>query len=220
MKPIRVLIVDDHALVRRGIQAYLDTDPSIQIVGEAAAGLEAVHQAKRLKPDVILMDLMLPDEDGIQATAAIKRSNPAIKILVLTSFGDEPRVKAAIQAGADGYLLKDADGEALLAAIYAVLRGDLPIHPHVTRYLVGSAGDSKGVRGSLSLTEREKEVLQLVVKGLSNSAIGHALGISPSTAKGHVSRVFAKLNVASRTEAAVQAMKLGLAPPDEPDPYA
>jgi NarL family two-component system response regulator LiaR len=210
MKQTRVLIVDDHAVVRRGIQMFLDTDPSIQIVGETDDARDAVHHAKRLKPDVILMDLVLPQSSGIKAIAEIRGclalSN--VKIIVLTSFGDEARVRSALEAGADGYLLKDADGEALLEAIHAVQQGDMPIHPQVTRYLMGSV--TRYNNGKRPLTEREKEVLQLVAKGLSNQAIAQALSLSRGTVKVHVSNILSKLKASSRTEAAVQALHLGL----------
>jgi NarL family two-component system response regulator LiaR len=213
MNVIRVLIVDDHVVVRRGIQMFLDTDPSIQIVGEAESGQDAVRKAKALQPDVILMDLVMPDGAGIEAIAEIKRSIPNAKIIVLTTFGDESRAKAAMEAGADGYLLKDADGEALLQAIQAVRRGDMPIHPHVALHLVKNYAERRGTGGIKYLTEREKEVLQLVAQGLSNKAIARALHLSPGTVKVHVSNILSKLEVSSRTEACVLALQSGLIPP-------
>ena len=215
MKPIRVLIVDDHVLVRRGIQAFLDTDPAIRTVGEAGDGAEAVRQAERLQPDIILMDLLLPDGDGIQAIAEIKRAHPHIKILVLTSYADEARVKAAMKAGADGYMLKDAHGDTLLKAMYDVQQGDMPIHPHVAPHLFKREAKRKKTREGRALTDRELEVLRLVVKGRSNKAVAQALGITEGTAKLHVSSILQKLKVASRTEAAVEAVRRGLAAPEE-----
>jgi DNA-binding NarL/FixJ family response regulator len=213
MNVTRVLTVDDHVVVRRGIQMLLDTDASIQLVGEAESGWDGVRNAKALQPDVILMDLVMPNGDGIESIAEIKRSIPDVKIIVLTTFGDEPRAKAAMEAGADGYLLKDADGEALLTAIHAVQRGDMPIHPHVAPHLIRNHTECLGTGGIRHLTDREKEVLQLVAQGLSNKAIAEVLNLSPGTVKIHVSNTLSKLNVSSRTAASVLALQSGLIPP-------
>jgi NarL family two-component system response regulator LiaR len=202
--------VDDHAVVRRGIQMFLDIDSSIQIVGEAENSHEAVRQAESLQPDVILMDLVMPMGDGVQAIAEIKSHSPDIKIIVLTTFGDEPRIKAAMQAGANGYLLKDADGNALLQAIHAVKLGDVPLNPHVAQYLVNSFTGRNDGPGDKALTEREKEVLRLVARGLSNKAIAQTLNLSDGTVKVHISNILSKLNVSSRTEASVHALQTGL----------
>jgi NarL family two-component system response regulator LiaR len=180
MSQIRVLIVDDHAVVRKGIQMFLSTEPCIQAVGEAEDGQEAVRQAKSLRPDVV------------------------------TTFKDEARVNAALQAGADGYLLKDADGDALLQAIHAVQQGNAPLHPCVARHLVSSVTQHKGEDVTRHLTAREKEVLRLVAQGLSNKAVARALHLSEGTARIHVSNILGKLNALSRTEAAVRAVQLGL----------
>ena len=209
----RVLIVDDHVVVRRGIQMFLDTDPSIQIVGEAESGRGGVRKAKALQPDVILMDLVMPDGDGIEALAEIKRSIPNVKIIVLTTFGDELRAKAAMEAGADGYLLKDACGEALLQAIHGVQQGEMPIHPRVAPHLIRDHTQFQGTGGIGQLTEREKEVLRLVAQGLSNKAIAEALNLSSGTVKVHISNILGKLGVSSRTEACVLALQSGLIPP-------
>ena len=210
MSETRVLIVDDHAIVRRGIQMLLDTDPSIQIVGEAQDCQDAVQKAKSLQPDVILMDLVMPHGGGIEATEKIKRYSPDLKIIVLTTFGDEPRVKAAMQAGADGYLLKDADGNALLQAVHAVQQGAMPIHPHVAPHLVKNLKKREEVNGTASLTEREKEILRLVSQGLSNRAIAQDLSLSVGTVKVHVSHILGKLDVSNRTEASMRALQMGL----------
>jgi NarL family two-component system response regulator LiaR len=206
----RVLIVDDHAVVRRGIQMFLETDPSIQIVGEAEDCQDAVRKATSLQPDVILMDLVMPHGDGIEAIAEIKRHNPDLKIVVLTTFGDESRVGAAMEAGANGYLLKDADGGALLQAVHAVRQGDMPIHPRVAQYIVRNFAKHNGTNGNKSLTEREKEILQLVSQGLSNKAIAQILSLSAGTVKVHVSNILEKLGVSNRTEASVLALQMGL----------
>ena len=173
----------------------LDTDPSIQIVGEAEDCQDAVRKAKRLQPDVILMDLVIPQGGGIEAIEKIKRDSPNFKIIVLTTFGDEPRVKAAMEAGADGYLLKDADG---------------PIHPYVAHHLVRNLTKREEMNASGYLTEREKEILRLVSQGMSNKAIAQDLSLSVGTVKVHVSHILDKLDVSNRTEASMRALQMGL----------
>jgi NarL family two-component system response regulator LiaR len=210
MNYTRVLIVDDHSVVRKGIQMFLATEPSIQVVGEAGDGQGAIRKATDLRPDVILMDLVMPHGDGVEAIAEIKRRIPNVKIIVLTTFKDEARVNAALQAGADGYLLKDADGDALLQAIHAVQQGNAPLDPCVARHLVSNVTQHKDADGIKHLTEREKEVLRLVAKGLSNKAVARTLHLSEGTARIHVSNILGKLNALSRTEAAVRAVQMGL----------
>ena len=205
MKPVRLLIVDDHALVRKGIVMYLHTEPAVQIVGEAADGQGAIRLAQKLHPDLILMDLVMPGIDGIEAITQIKRIRPDTKIIVLTTFGSLDKFEAALAAGADGYLLKDADGAVLLQAIKTIQQGGLPLHPGVTPHLMKKKYGSEGE----TLTQRKQEVLRLVAKGWSNQAIARALNISQGTVKGHVSRILSKLNATSRTEAALQALKEG-----------
>ncbi len=201
--------------MRKGIQMFLSTESSIQVVGEAEDGWDAVRKAQDLQPDVVLMDLVMPQRDGIEAIAEIKQHIPQVKIIVLTTFEDETRVNAAMEAGADGYLLKDADGEALLQAIHAVCQGDVPLHPHVARHLIRAVAKHRNMTRPGNLTEREREVLRLVAKGLSNRAVARSLSISEGTAKVHVSNILSKLNVSSRTEAAVWAVQMGLVSPDE-----
>lgn len=210
MNATRVLIVDDHAVVRRGIQMFLETDPFIQVVGEAEDCQDAVRKAISLQPDVILMDLVMPHGDGIEAIAEIKRHSPDLKVVVLTTFGDESRVRAAMEAGADGYLLKDADGAALLQAVHAVQQGDMPIHPRVVQHLVTNFAKRDDANENKCLTEREKEILQLVSQGLSNKAIAQTLCLSAGTVKVHVSNILEKLGVSNRTEASVLALQMGL----------
>jgi DNA-binding NarL/FixJ family response regulator len=193
----------------------LDTDPTIQIVGEAESSREALRQAKRLMPNVVLMDLAMPGGDGIQVIAEITRSCPQAKVLVLTELGDEPNIKAALKAGAQGYLLKDADGNALLQAIRAVQRGDMPLHPQVAKRLIRNAVEVRGVNGKEPLTEREKEVLRLVSTGMTNKAIARALVLTEGTVKVHVSRVLGKLGVSNRTQASMLALHTGLISPPE-----
>lgn len=215
MTKTRLLIVDDHAIVRQGVSMFLKTEPSIQIVGEAEDSQDAIDKAKSLSPDVILMDLVMPGEDGTTAIAELKRCSPEVKIIVLTTFDDEQKFQAAMQAGADGYILKDADGEALLQSIQAVRRGDVPLHPKVTRYLVKNIHQPMNLNGNGHLTHREKEVLALVVKGLSNQAVAEALHLSRGTVKVHVSNILSKLRATSRTEAAMLAIQMGLISPVE-----
>ena len=215
MNRIRVMIVDDHSVVRKGIEMLLSTEPSIKIVGEAANGQEAVDKAKDLQPDVIVMDLVMPEGGGITAIAAIKGRMPNTRILVLTTFGDEASVTAAMQAGADGYLLKDAGGEALLNAIQAVHRGDVPLDPHVARHLVRGTATGRDTPGGVHLTRREMDVLRLVAGGLSNRQVAKDLGLSAGTVKVHVSNILGKLNVSTRTEAAVWAVQTGLVTADD-----
>ncbi len=212
MKQTRVLIVDDHYFVRKGIEMFLEAESSIQVTGEAGNGHEAVRRAKELQPDVILMDLSMSQGDGITATATIKRQFPHIKIIILTMHEHETKViEAMVEAGADGYLLKEEGEDGLLQAIESVQQGDVPLHPRIARHLIkGATRQAKGTNGTVNLTKREKQVLQLLSKGLNNKEIAKVLSVSSGTAKIHVSHILNKLNVSSRTEAAVQAIQLGL----------
>lgn len=210
MRQIRVLIVDDHAVVREGMRMIMSTENTLQVVGEAKDGLDAIHQVESLQPDIILMDLVMP-KGGIEAIAEIKHRFPHIKIIVLTTFEDELRIKAAMGAGADGYLLKEADGEAILKAIRVVQQGEIPLHPRVIKYLIKGITNQISTNGLDRLTEREKEVLQLIAKGLNNKTMAGALNLSEGTVKIHVKNIFNKLNVSTRTEAAILAAQMGLA---------
>ncbi len=211
MSPIRVLVVDDHPVVRKGIQMYISTEPTIDLVGEAKDGESAVQQVKRLLPDVVIMDLLMPHKDGVTAIAEIKRNFPQVKVIVLTTFEHNEQVNAAIEAGADGYLLKDADGEVLLQAIKATKLGDMmPLDCRVARCLLHDAAGHAAPRQSACLTEREQEVLALLAQGLSNRVIAEALSLAEGTIKIYVSRILSKLRVSSRTEAALRAVQLGL----------
>ncbi len=215
MNPIRLLIVDDHVVVRKGIQMLLDTEPSIQVVGEAESSQDAIHKAKSLKPDVILMDLVMPQGDSLQAIVEIKRSIPTIKVIILTMFHDEAKVNAAVEAGTDGYLLKDADAEELVRAIQAVRQGDMPFDPHVVHYLITQVAKSKDTSESNPLTKREEEVLRLVAKGMSTRAVARALYIEEGTARIHIHNILLKLGVSSRADAAIWAAHRGILPQDE-----
>jgi DNA-binding NarL/FixJ family response regulator len=215
MNPIRLLIVDDHVVVRKGIQMMLGTEPSIQVVGEAENSQDAICKAKSLRPDVILMDLVMPQGDGLQATAEIKRAIPTTRIIILTMFHDEAKIDAAIEAGADGYLLKDADGEELIRAIHAVQQGGMPFDPQVVRHLVTQIAKSKDASESSHLTRREKEVLRLVAKGMSTKAVARALNVEEGTARIHIHNILLKLGVSSRAGAASWAVQMGLLTPDD-----
>lgn len=214
---IRLVIVDDHAVVRQGLKAFLATENDIELVGEASNGKEAVDLATRLVPDVVLMDLVMPELDGIGATAAIKQSLPQIEVLVMTSFIEDEKVFGAMRAGATGYVLKDADPEEVVKAIHSAAAGESPLDPRVVRRLMQEFTPTKPRQETTTepLSEREIEVLRLVAKGQSNQLIAENLIISPKTAKTHVSNILSKLGLASRTQAAVYALKEGLVSQEE-----
>ena len=209
---IRVLVADDHAIVRKGICALLATEPSIEVVGEAHDGLDAIAAANRLDPDVILMDLVMPVLDGLEAIRRLTSSQPDARILVLTSFHGDDKLFPAIKAGALGYLLKDSRPEELVEAIRQVHRGESSLHPSIARRLLRELSTPAG-RGAdaESLTEREVEVLRLVAQGHSNRQISDFLTISEATVRTHVSNILAKLDLSSRTQAALYALREGLA---------
>ena len=208
---VRILIAEDHAIVRGGLRALLEVKPGLNVVGEAADGVEAVRKARSLQPDVILMDLEMPHKDGIEAIREIRRENRRARILVLTSFADDDKVFSAIRAGALGYLLKDSSPEELVRAIRDVHRGESSLHPSIARKLIRELHQSPGrPPGEEPLTERESEVLRLVARGLSNREIANKLGISERTAGTHVSNILGKLHLANRTRAALYALQEGL----------
>ncbi len=210
---ITVLIVDDHQIVRQGLRSYLDMYDDIQVIGEAGDGREAVKLASHLKPDVILMDLVMPVMDGIQATAEITSLGIGSRVIALTSFDENDKVIPAIQAGASGYLLKDVSTEALVEAIRATYLGEARLHPKIMRKLMDEvsrqADRQKSAEGP-QLTDRELEVLRLVIQGKSNREIAQVLVISEKTAKAHVSNILGKLGVEDRTQMAVYALKNNL----------
>jgi NarL family two-component system response regulator LiaR len=209
---VRVLVVDDHVVVRQGIRALLATEPDIEVVGEAVNGREAVAETEKLRPDVILMDLVMPEMDGIEAIRRIKARQPEARILVLTSFASDDKVFPAIKAGALGYLLKDSGPEELVGAIHQVHRGESWLHPAIARKLLQElSGPSERPPTPDPLTEREVEVLQSVARGRSNQEIAEDLVISEATARAHVSNILRKLHLASRTQAALYALREGLA---------
>jgi DNA-binding NarL/FixJ family response regulator len=212
---IRVLLVDDHAMVRRGMRDFLGLHSDLEVVGEAASGAEAIERAEALHPDVIVMDLMLPGIDGIEATARVKAVLADVEIVALTSFIEEARVVAAIEAGASGFLLKDAEADELAAAIRAAARGEVHLDPAVAgivaRRMRGGAPGGGGPDDAIAtLTPRERDVLGRVARGLSNRAIAGELGITERTARTHVSNILAKLGLTSRTQAALLAVQHGI----------
>lgn len=209
---IRVLIVDDHLVVRRGIRALLATEPGIDVVGEARNGVEAVTEDARLLPDVILMDLVMPQMDGVTAIEQILACRPAARILVLTSFDADDKVFPAIRAGALGYTLKDFGPSELVGAIQRVHQGESALHPAIARRVLHElAHPAQNTPTADPLTEREIDVLRLVARGRSNQQIAAVLGISEGTVRVHVSRILGKLQLDSRTQAALYALREGLA---------
>jgi two-component system, NarL family, response regulator LiaR len=213
---IGVLVVDDHAIVRKGIGALLATEPDIAVVGEAVNGAEAVVQAEVLKPDVVLMDLVMPKMDGIEATRRITAPPGKVRVLVLTSFAADDKVFPAIKAGALGYLLKDSSPAELVQAIRRVYRGEPSLEPEIASKLLYEMAHPPQSRLTQDpLTEREMEVLRLIAQGNSNRQIADHLCITEMTVRAHVSNVLSKLHLASRTQAALFALREGLANVDD-----
>jgi DNA-binding NarL/FixJ family response regulator len=210
---IEVLVVDDHAVVREGLRTFLELQDGIEVVGEAADGEAAVREAERLRPDVILMDLVMPKLDGVEAMRELRRRLPDSRVIVLTSFADDERLLGAIRAGAAGYLLKNAEPQEVARAVRAASAGQALLDPAVAARVVESIADRDSVAGADSLTPREREVLALIARGRSNKLIARELGISEKTVKTHVGHVLAKLGVTDRTQAAVVAVRAGLVPP-------
>ncbi|CAA9347572.1 MAG: Two-component transcriptional response regulator, LuxR family [uncultured Chloroflexia bacterium] len=207
---LRILIVDDHIVVRKGICALLTTEPQIVVVGEASDGVGAIAEANRLRPDVILMDLVMPHLDGIEAIRRILAVQPTTRILVLTSFDADDKIFPALRAGAMGYILKDSSPEDLVLAIRRVHQGESSLHPMVARRVLRElAHPLPHASGDEPLTEREIEVLRLIAHGESNHEIGVTLGISEATVRKHVSNILSKLHLASRTQAALYALREG-----------
>jgi DNA-binding NarL/FixJ family response regulator len=215
-RPVRVFVVDDHAVVRRGLRAYLEMVDDMEVVGEAADGQEALDGIAALvaagrPPDVVLMDLVMPGMDGVTAIAAITQHHPEMQVVAMTSFTQADLVHGALQAGAAGYLLKDAEADEVAAAIRAACRGEVHLDAAVAKQLTRSLVAPRPQTVD-SLTDREREVLVLVAQGLSNQQIADALVISERTARTHVSNILGKLGVASRTQAALLAIREGIAP--------
>jgi len=208
---ISVLIADDHPFVRHGLRTYLETLDDLEVVGEASDGAEAVELATRLLPDVVLMDLVMPELGGVEATRAIRAASPSTKVIVLTSFDDDEKVFPAIKAGAAGYLLKDVHPAELADAVRKASRGEALLAPSVAARLMQEVAGEGGRPAGNDLTERELEVLRLIARGQANKVIARELGVSEKTVKTHVSNILAKLHLADRTQAALYAVREGLA---------
>lgn len=211
-RPIRVLIADDHGVVREGLRAYLELEPDITVVGEARDGAEAVRQCLELNPDVVLMDLVMPQVDGVEATGQIKQHRPSTHVIILTSFLDDERVVPAIRAGATSYLLKDVAATDLARAIRGARAGQAQLHPEVARRLMQQVTAPRKADAAAQLTDREREVLLLLAEGRSNKEIARTLVVSERTVKGHVSNILGKLGLQDRTQAALYAVRHGLVP--------
>ena len=205
-RPIRVLLCDDHVVVREGLQKLLSGFAEVQVVGQAVDGVEGVEATHRLRPDVVLMDLAMPNLDGVEATRRITAELPAVRVLVLTSFAEGDRVRAAIDAGAAGYVLKDTAPDELVRAIGSVVRGESPIDPRAARAFLE---DSRKESPQSGLKPREREVLELLGTGLANRAIALRLGISDATVKAHLTQIYRQLGVTDRTQAALWARANG-----------
>ena len=210
---IRILVADDHAVVREGLRTLIGTEPGMEVIGEAADGVEAVHKARALQPDVILLDMVMPRMGGLEVIDEIKREHPEMCILVLSSFSDDEKVFPAIKAGAMGYLLKNASPRALLRSIRDVHQGEPSMSPAIASKLMRELQRSPELPPTQEpLTARELEVLRLVARGLSNQAIAETLIIGEGTVRTHVSKILAKLHLANRTQAALYALREGWAP--------
>ncbi|MCM3641506.1 response regulator transcription factor [Priestia aryabhattai] len=209
---IKILIADDHHVVRKGLVFFLQTQPDLEIVGEASNGEEAVKLATSLEPHIVLMDLSMPVLDGIEATKELKKQAPHVQIMILTSFSDQDHVIPALEAGASGYQLKESDPDELVAAIRKLMNGENQLHPKVTTHLLTrlTKSSEKKVNFIDHLTKREKDVLKEIAKGKSNKEIGAALHITEKTVKTHVSNILSKLGVQDRTQAALYAVQHGI----------
>jgi NarL family two-component system response regulator LiaR len=204
---IRLLLVDDHAVVRQGLKMFLKSEPDFVVIGEASNGLQAIDMVRELKPDVVLMDLLMPSMGGVEATGIIRREMPDTEVIALTSVLEDASVVGAIKAGAIGYLLKDTDGPELLRAIRAASEGQVQLSPKAAARLMREV---RAPESPEKLTDRETEVLRLIARGLANKEIARELSIGDKTVKTHVSNIFSKLGVVSRTQAALYAASIGL----------
>ncbi len=215
-EPIRILIVDDHVVVREGLRALIKVKPAMEVIDEAVDGQEAVLKARELRPDVILMDLVMPRMNGLEAIQAIRQNDSTARILVLTSFAEDNQVFAAVKFGAMGYLLKDSSPEELIEAIRCVYRGESSLHPTVARKLIVSLGQKQpAIPDASVLTDRELAVLKLMARGLSNHDIADQLVVGEGTVRFHVSNILSKLQLENRTQAVLYALREGLASLDK-----
>lgn len=214
MDKIRIIFAEDHVLVREGTRQLLDRHEDLEVIGEAADGIEAVELVRRLKPDLAILDISMPRMGGIEATKRIKEISPSTSILILTAYDDDQYVFALLEAGAAGYLLKDVSADELVRAVRAVHAGEPVLHPAITRKVLARFAEKKGdgakqPANGASLSSREIEVLRLAARGMSNAAIAQELALSTRTVQVHLTHIFAKLGVASRTEAVIAALRLG-----------
>ncbi|MFU2032157.1 DNA-binding response regulator [Bacillus wiedmannii] len=212
---IKVLLVDDHTVVLKGLAFFLSTQEDLELVGEASNGKEALVKVGETHPDVVLMDLYMPEMDGVEATGCIKKEYPDVKVIVLTSFSDQAHVLPALRAGASGYILKDVEPDQLVEAIRSAYKGNIQLHPDIANALLSQTlpVEEKEEEPSIQvdvLTARENEVLQLLAKGMSNKEIASVLVITEKTVKAHVSSILSKLNLSDRTQAALYAVKNGI----------
>lgn len=211
-KIIRILIADDHAVVRKGLMTLIASESGMEVVGEAADGVEVVLKARSLKPDVILLDMIMPRQNGLEAIHEIKREDPQARILVITSFAEDQMIFPAIKAGALGYLLKDASPQQLLQAIYDVFNGESSLHPSIALKVIRELNNSSDLPPTDDpLTPRESVILKLVAQGLSNQEIAERLVISERTVGNHIGSILSKLHLANRTQAALYALREGIA---------
>lgn len=213
MESIRILLADDHAILRHGLRAMLESTPEFEVVGEATTGEEAVTRSAELRPDVVLMDIQMPDLNGIEATRRVVENDPNAGVVVLTMFRDDDSVLSAMRAGARGYVVKDAGGEEVLRVVRAVAKGEAHFGPEIAKRLISFFSAPRPATPSEvfpELTAREHEVLDLIARGLSNTEISRRFFLSPKTVRNHISNIFAKLRVADRAEAIVRAREAGL----------
>jgi len=211
-EPIRILLVDDHKIVRQGVRAFFDAHEGIEVIGEAGSGAEAVKLVEERVPDVVLMDLIMPGMDGVEATRLAKSISPRTQIVVLTSYHDDEHIFPALQAGALSYILKDVEMDELAEAVFKASRGEATLHPQVASRVIQELHGRKKDENTLSvdLTKRETEILKAIAQGMSNSEIAEKFVISKYTVKGHVSNILSKLHLADRTQAAVYAWQQGV----------
>jgi two-component system, NarL family, response regulator LiaR len=205
---IRVVLADDHSVVRKGVREFLEEEPDIDVIGEASDGLQAVALATELQPDVVVMDIKMPQLSGVDATKRIRSAAPNVRVLALTAYDDDPYIFGLLEAGASGYVLKTAESSELIRAIRSVAAGQSALDPAIAPRIIARLAQPGS--NAESLTERELEVLRLAARGLTNKQIGHDLDISDRTVQNHLANIYAKLAVASRTEAVTEALQRGL----------